>query len=136
MGSRVDALHTEIIHFIEKQVDPEKLDRVKRWHRAPVASYGFDKADMEQIYNRFDDHFNALHLEDGIELAEKLIRLGNNTLIHLGIHLLSLRRNELGPPHFWVLDDLIDSFVRWGNVDHLCGSLVRPLLERYPPHVH
>jgi len=41
MGSRADAMYTEIIHFIEKQVDPEKLDRVKRWHRAPVASYGF-----------------------------------------------------------------------------------------------
>ncbi len=84
MDSRVETLYSEIIHFIEKQVDSEKLDRVKRWYREPVASYGFDKADMEQVHNRFDDHFNALRLEEGIELAGKVIRSGNNALIHLG----------------------------------------------------
>ncbi len=84
LDSRVETLYSEIIHFIEKQVDSEKLDRVKRWYREPVASYGFDKADMEQVHNRFDDHFNALRLEEGIELAGKVIRSGNNALIHLG----------------------------------------------------
>ena len=70
LGSRVDALYTEIIYFIEKRVDPEKLDRVQRWHREPVVSYGFDKADMKHVHNRFDDYFGTMRLEESIELAE------------------------------------------------------------------
>jgi hypothetical protein len=138
VSSRVGALYTEVIDFVETMVDPEKVERGRRWHTHPVVSYGFDKSDMNNVYRRFDAHFGALRLEDGIALAGTLIRSGNGTLIHIGIHLLGLRRAELDPAYFTFFDEAFDHFVGWGNVDHFCvgnGAVIRPMLERYPDAV-
>lgn len=135
MSSRVDALYTEVIDFVEKMVSPETVDRGRRWHKEPVVSYGFDKSDMKKVHSKFDDTFCELSLEEGIALAGKLIMSGNSTLIHIGLHLLGLRREELDPAHFKFFDEFVDHFVGWGNVDHLCGSVLKPMLERHPEEV-
>jgi 3-methyladenine DNA glycosylase AlkD len=134
MSSRVDELQIEVIDFVEKMVDPEKVERARRWHKESFVSYGYDKADMKKVHSRFDGHFCALSLEDSIELAGKFIRSGNSTLIHIGIHLLDLRREELDPSHFKFFDEFLDHFVGWGNVDHF-RSLLQSMLERYPDEV-
>lgn len=139
MSSRVDASYTEAIDFVEKMVDPEKVERDRRWHKEQVVSYGFDKSNMKKVYSRFDSHFCDLSLEEGIELAGKFIKSGNSTLIHIGIHLLGLRREELDPTHFKFFDEFLDHFVGWGNVDHFCagkGSVLRSMLERHPDEVN
>ena len=134
MGSRVDALYTEVIDFVEKMVDPAKVERDRRWHKEPVVSYGFDKSDMKKVHSKFDGHFCELSLEEGIKLAGKLIRSGNSTLIHIGIHLLGLRGEELDPSHFKCFDEFVDHFVGWGNVDHF-RSVLQSMLERHPHQV-
>ncbi len=115
-------------------VDLEKIDRARRGHKEQVVSYGFDKSDMEQVHRRFDGHFRELSLAEGIALAGKLIRSGNSTLIHIGIHLLGLRRDELDPSHFRFFDEVVDHFVGWGNVDHF-RSVLQSLLDRHPDEV-
>jgi 3-methyladenine DNA glycosylase AlkD len=138
MSSRVDKLHIEIIDFVEKMVDPEKVERVRRWHKEPVVSYGFNKSDMKEVYNRFDSPTCDLNLEENIQLAGKLIRSGNSTLIHIGIHLLGLRSEELNPTHFKFFDEYFNHFVGWGNVDHICtgkSSVLGSMLERHPEEV-
>jgi 3-methyladenine DNA glycosylase AlkD len=134
VSSRVDVLYAEVIDFVEKMVDPEKVDRAKRWHKESVVSYGFDKSDMKKVNSKFDGHFYELSLEEGIALAGKFIRSGNSTLIHIRIHLLGLRRKELDPAHFRFFDEFVDSFVGWGNVDHFC-SVLQSLLARHPADV-
>ncbi len=134
MGSRVDVLYTEVIDFVEKMVDPEKVYRGRRWHKESVVSYGLDNSDMQKVHSKFDGHFYELRLEEGIALAGKLIRSGNSTLIHIGIHLLGLRRDELDPSHFRFFDEFLDSFVGWGNVDHF-RSVLQSLLARHSAEV-
>jgi 3-methyladenine DNA glycosylase AlkD len=134
VGSMVDALYNEVIDFVEKMVDPEKVDRARKWHKEPVVSYGFDKSDMKQVHSRFDSHFCELSLEESIEVAGKLIRSGNSTLIHIGIHLLGLRKEELDLAHFRFFDEFVDHFVGWGNVDHF-RSVLQSMLERHPDEI-
>jgi len=138
VNCRINELYNEVIYFVEKMVDPEKVERDRRWHKEPVVSFGFDKADMKRVHSTFDAHFYSLRLEEGLELAGKLIRSRNSTLIHIGIHLLSLRREELDPTHFQCFDELLDHFVAWGNVDHFCvgrGFVLQSMLERYADDV-
>ncbi len=138
MSSRVDKLHIEVIDFVEKMVDPEKVERARRWQKEPVVSYGFDKSDMKEVYNKFDCPTCDLSLEEDMQLVGKLIKSGNSTLIHIGIHLLGLRREELDPTHFKFFDVFFDHFVGWGNVDHFCtgkSSMLGSMLKRHPEEV-
>jgi len=134
VSSRVDVLYTEVIDFVQKMVDPAKVERDRMRHEKPAISYGFDKSDMKKVHSEFDGHFSELSLEEGIKLAGKLIRSGNSTLIHIGIHLLGLRREELDPSHFKCFDEFVDHFVGWGNVDHF-RSVLQSMLERHPHQV-
>ena len=90
---------------------------------------------MKKIHSKFDDSFYELSLEEGIDLTAKCIKSGNNTLIHIGIHLLALRRDELDPYHFKFFDEFLNHFVGWGNVDHFCGSILRSIIKRYQNEV-
>ena len=83
MSSKVDELYIEVIDFIEKMVDPEKIELDKRGHKEPIVSYGFYSADFDKVYSRFNPQFYELNLEERIELARKFIRSGNSTIIHL-----------------------------------------------------
>lgn len=134
VSARVDALYSEVIDFVERMVEPKKVDRARKWHKEQVVTYGFDKADMKKVHSRFDGHFYKLRLEEAIELAGKFIKSGNSTLIHIGIHLLSLRRESITPAHFKFFDEFIDHFVGWGNVDHF-RSVLQSMLDRYPQYV-
>ena len=55
-------------------------------------------------------------------------------LIHLGIHLLGLREEELDPAHFGFFDECVNHFVGWGNVDHF-RSVLQSMLVRHPSEV-
>lgn len=125
LSSKVDTLYIEVIDFVEKMVSERR-------------SYGFYKSDLLEVYGRFDSRSYDLSLEECIELAGKFIRSGNSISIHIGIHLLSLRREELDHTHFKSFDEFLDHFVGWGNVDHFCvgkGSVLQPMLEKNPEKV-
>ena len=125
MSSKVDTLYSEVIDFVEKIASKRR-------------SYGFYKSDFLEVNSRFDPRFYDLGLQECIELAEKFIRSGNSISIHVGIHLLCLRREELDQTHFKYFDEFFDHFVGWGNVDHFCvgrGSVLQPMLEKYPEEV-
>ena len=125
MSSRVDTLYNEVIDFVEKMVSERR-------------SYGFYKSDFLEVYGRFDSRFYDLTLEECIELARKFITSRSSISIHMGIHLLSLRREELDHTHFGFFDEFLDHFVGWGNVDHFCvgrGSVLQPMLEENPEKV-
>jgi 3-methyladenine DNA glycosylase AlkD len=135
MGSNPETLHSKVIDYVENMVNTEKVERVKRWHKEPIVSYGFDKSDMKKVHSKFDVSFYDLSIDEGIDLAGKFIKSGNSTLIHIGIHLLALKRDELYPNHLKFFDEFLDHFVGWGNVDHFCGSILRFLIKRYPNEV-
>jgi len=125
LSSRVDTLYAEVIDFVQEIVSKRR-------------SQGFYKSDFLEVYSRFDSRFYDLSLEEGIELAGKFITSGNATPIHMGIHLLCLRREELDHTHFKSFDEFLDHFVGWGNVDHFCvgkGSVLQPMLEKDPEKV-
>jgi 3-methyladenine DNA glycosylase AlkD len=138
VSSKADELHKEIIDFVEKMVDPDKIERERRWHKEFIVTYGFNKSDFQKVFRKFDPNFGDLSLEEAIELSGNLIRSGNSTIIHIGIHLLGLRREEFNPINFERFDEFLNYFVGWGNVDHFSagkGSVLGTILERYPDKV-
>ncbi len=135
LDSKVDKLHARLLDFIEKMVDPRKVEQDKRWHKEPNISYGFSASDYVEVYHEFNPHFRNLSLGERIELARKLIKSENSTITHLGIHLLRISRQELGQAHFWIFDECLDNITEWGNTDLFCGDVMQPILGRMPDKV-
>lgn len=133
--SKVNELYAEVIDFLERMVDPRKVERDKRWHKEPVISYGFSSSDFVAAYNRFNSYFYDLNLKERLELARKLIRSENSTITHIGIHLLRISRQELNQTHFNFFDECLDNVAEWGNTDLFCGDVLQPILERIPEQV-
>lgn len=134
----MNVLFFEVIDFVTKMVDPTKIEHSLRWEKEPVITYGLNSFDFKKVYSRFDSRFCELHLDEAVELAGKLIKSRNSTLIHIGIHILETRREELSPVHLPCFDEFLDRFVSWGNVDHLCtgrDSVLKMMLEKYPEQV-
>jgi 3-methyladenine DNA glycosylase AlkD len=133
--SKVNQLQAKLLSFIEKIVDPRKVELDRRWHKEPNISYGFSTSDYVKVYKEFNPHFHDLNLRERIELARNLIKSENSTITHLGIHLLRISRQELGKAHFGLLDETLDNVTEWGNTDLFCGDVMQPILERMPDQV-
>ena len=133
--SKVDEIHARLLGFIERMVDPKKVEQDKRWHREPNISYGFSASDYVKVYDEFNPHFYDLTLKERIELARKLIKSENSTITHIGIHIFRLSRRELDQYYFWRLDECLDNVTEWGNTDLFCGAVIQPILERRPNQV-
>ncbi len=133
--SKVDELYTRVIDFVERMVDPRKVEHDKRWHKEPNISYGFSSSDFVEVYSRFNPDFYDLNLKERIELARKLVRSDNSTITHIGIHLLRISREELNQTHFKFFDECLDHITEWGNTDLFCSEVLQPMLERTPEQV-
>jgi len=135
MSSKIDELYTEVIAFMEKMIDPGKIESAKRWNKEQIVSYGFSSSDFVEVYSKFNPYFCDLNLEERIELARKLIRSGNSTILHIGIHLLRISREELNQTHFEFFDECFDHIMGWGNTDLFCSEVLRPMLEKMPEKI-
>jgi 3-methyladenine DNA glycosylase AlkD len=135
MSSKLEILYTEVIDFMEKMTNPQKIESAKRWNKEPIVSYGFSSSDFVEVYSKFNPYFYDLNLEERIELARKLIRSGNSTILHIGIHLLRISREELNQTHFEFFDECLDNITGWGNTDLFCSEVLRPMLEKMPERI-
>ena len=108
-------------------------------HREPVPerkfhkhdeylSYGMSAADFRKLLQDFRPRFLELTLHKRLSLARTLLAQGTGELGHVGIHLLTLSTEELTPEHFHYLNDFVDKFHSWSQVDHLCHEVLQPLL--------
>jgi 3-methyladenine DNA glycosylase AlkD len=138
MSAELDNLHQEVIDYLERVSDPEKVRLSKRWDKnRDYETYGLNAADYTALYEAFNPRFTALDLDERLSLTDRWARTGNTTLTHLGVHLLrlSVREHVLGPAHFGFLDGFLAHFRGWGNVDTLCSGVTRPLLEQHTDEV-
>ncbi len=135
MSSKVDKLHVEVTDFMEKMIDPKKIEDDKRWHKETTVSYGFSSSDFVRVYEKFNPYFYKLNLDERIELARKLIKSGNSTILHIGIHLLRISIRELNQTHFKFFDECFDHITDWGNTDLFCSEILRPMLEKMSEQV-
>ena len=130
----IDTLHYDIINYLEGISDPEKVRLSKRWDRdKDYETYGLSAADYTALYEAFHPRFHALTHDQRLRLVETWASTGNETLVHLGVHLLRLstRARELTPDHFSFLNGFAEHIRGWGNTDLICGGVVQPLLEAY-----
>lgn len=135
MSSKIDELYTEVIDFMKKMTNAQKIESSRRWNKEPIVSYGFSSSDFVEVYSKFNHHFYDLNLEERIELARKLIRSGNSTILHIGIHLLRISRGELNHTHFEFFDECLDNIMGWGNTDLFCSEVLQPMLQKMPEKI-
>lgn len=65
----LDMLHHEVIGYLEGISDPEKVRLSKRWDKdKDYAAYGLSASDYTDLYEVFNQRFEALDLDERLEL--------------------------------------------------------------------
>jgi len=104
----------------------------RRFHKhSQYRYYGLKTAQFRKVLKEFRPKFLALSLQDRLKLSEKLLRVHIGELGHAGIHIISLSTEQLEPLHLSLIDNMVDDFQSWSQVDHLCIDVLKPLLYKY-----
>ena len=98
-------------------------------------AYGITAPDLRRAWKPFRSRILDLAPDERLDLAAQLLAAHVGEIGHTGIHVLALGVPEIGPKDFPALDRMLDDFRGWSHVDDFCGSVLQPLLERYPDAV-
>ncbi len=128
-----DELIADLRETIEAASDSGQPEPERRFHKHDeYLSYGLKTADFREILKKFRPRFRKLSLTECLTMASQLLAEHIGELGHAGIYLVSLKVQELRPKHFNLLDDLVEDFRSWSQVDNFCGQVMKPLLWKYP----
>ena len=122
----------EIHQAIKSAAEDREPQPERRFHKHDeYISYGLYTAEFWKIMKGFKPRILDLKLEERLDLAETLLAEHIGELGHAGIHVLALSVDEIKPAHFSRFNRMLDDFRSWSHVDHFCGDIIKPLLEKY-----
>jgi 3-methyladenine DNA glycosylase AlkD len=94
-------------------------------------SYGLKASEFRMLLKDFQPRFLEFSLQEGMDLAVKLLEENVGELGHVGLYILTLSAKDLTPEHFDYLDGLPEHFRSWSHADHLAMGIMQPLLWSY-----
>jgi 3-methyladenine DNA glycosylase AlkD len=94
-------------------------------------SYGLKASEFREILKEFQPQFLKLSLQERMDLAARFLQAHIGELGHMGLYILTLSVENLGPGHFAYLEGLPEHFRSWSHVDHISLGVMQPLLWRY-----
>lgn len=128
----IETLTADIRHAIETVTGRLHPKPERRFHKhREYRSYGLRTPDFHKMMKEFRPRFLGCSLQERLDLAAQLLKEHIGELGHVGIYVVALSVEELGPNHFSILDRLPDDFRGWSQVDHFCGGVMMPLLWKY-----
>jgi 3-methyladenine DNA glycosylase AlkD len=89
-------------------------------------------AELWRIMKAHRPQIIAEPLAERMALATRLLGRHIGEFGHAGIYILARSTRELGPEHFPYLDQRLDDFRSWSQVDYFCGAVMQSLLKRFP----
>ena len=125
-------LASEIRTAIEEAAEGRQPTPERRYHKHDqYLSYGLKTPTFRKVMKGFRRSILDLPLQKRLALEAALLGDHVGELGHAGIHVLALSVDALTPAHYPLLDDVAGDFRSWSHVDHFCGDVVQPLLDRY-----
>ena len=94
-------------------------------------SYGLKASEFRKILKEFRPQLLKLSIQERMDLALQLLKENIGELGHVGLHIITLSVEDLGPKHLVYLDGLPKHFRSWSHVDHLSLGVMQPLLWKY-----
>jgi len=104
-------------------------------HPEPVKAYGLPVAKMRQVFKAKIPAVADLGLNDRLVLAKLLLASHIEEEGHCALGVLRMSVDELTPQHFATIDELLDDFCTWTEVDDFAtgtGGITPVLLDRFP----
>jgi 3-methyladenine DNA glycosylase AlkD len=104
----------------------------RRFHKHDeYVSYHLYATELRAVWKEFRPRLVGLSVDERLELASLLLAQHIGELGHIGIGLIALSSDGIGPQHFDYFDHLLDHFRSWSHVDSFSADVVRPLLRRH-----
>lgn len=133
--ANIRTLHRQFVDALEKAAG--RRPRVARvvGHPEPVNAYGIRVSRMRDVFKSKVSDIAGLSLDDRLALAKLLLESHIEEEGHIGLGVLRLGVEQLTPEHFASIDELLDDFCTWTEVDDFAsgnGSITANLLARYP----
>jgi len=128
----IDTLIADVHLAIKNKTGRRKPIPDLKFHKHDeYLSYGLKASEFREILKEFRPRFLKLSLQERMDLAEKFLQKHIGELGHVGLYMLTLSVEELGPENFAYLDSLPEHFRSWSHVDHLSLGVMQPLVWRY-----
>ena len=126
-----ESLLEDIRAEIRDRGDPEKAEKIRRYFREPIKTYGLSSDDVKEIAKGCHP-LRKGDLKKAIDVAGPLIESMNLDEASVGIRLMRRVAKLLDAVHFELLDRWVDHLTNWANTDGLSAWVISPVVERDP----
>lgn len=129
----VHNLYQKIANTIKSHTDEVTAHSDKVFHKKDgYKSCGLKIPTLKKIINDYKKEIKDLDLKSRFTLAGLLYRSGYAEEGRVGNAVLALSVSELKPEHYNKLNDFLDLFNNWDEVDDYSINITQPLLNKYP----
>ena len=104
-----------------------------RYHKhREYLTYGLSAPEFRRILKLHESRIESLNLTDRLKLARQALEKHIGELGHTAIWIISSSVAELTREDLVIIEQFPAEFRSWSHVDHFCGNVMQPLLQKFP----
>lgn len=128
-----EAAHEALTYF-RNDSNPEKAEKLQRYFKDPVDSYGVDYGPFKEWKADFHERLRlGWTIKEALEFCELMLEDKYMESRGTGYQAVALFVDEAEPEFLAQIKRWLESFCgNWGLVDNLAPSVLSPFLQKYP----
>lgn len=127
----MNPLTVEIIKEVQRHYNKEKAERVKRYFKEHIESWGIPMPVCREIAGVFYPRVKK-NLPLALQVIGELHQKGVIEVIAVGDYMLTRMKRQLKPEHFYIFDGWVDTLNNWANTDGLCTGIISETIRKDP----
>lgn len=124
-------LFNEIDKEIKQLANTERAERLKRYFKEPLTTYGLTEPQHKELARRYHQRVKG-DLPLTLELTEELMKTRILNHSSVGLRILARMKRHLTPEHFPVFDKWIEYLTNWATTDLFCTKIIVELIKQEP----
>lgn len=124
----------EALTYFRNDANPERAEKLQRYFKDPVDSYGVDYGPFKEWKADFNERLKAhWTLQEAVEFCELMLEDKYMESRGTGYQAVALFVDEAEPEFLAQIKRWLEGFCgNWGLVDNLAPSVLSPFLQKYP----
>jgi 3-methyladenine DNA glycosylase AlkD len=124
----------EALTYFRSDANPEKAEKLQRYFKDPVDSYGVDYGPFKEWKADFHERLKAhWTIREAVEFCELMLEDKYMESRGTGYQAVGVFVDEAGPDLLIKIKEWLEGFCgNWGLVDNLAPYVLSPLLKKHP----
>jgi len=126
-------LFKKIIKDVETHANKELADKYKIYHKKPGhKELGILMPELRKLMKKHRKEIMQLNFSERKILTLKLYKLKISDYTLFANDILAHSINKFSKKDFKYIDNIVNNFTGWGQIDDFCINILQPLLLKYP----